>query len=139
MFEYIKKRDQRIEKFEPSKITAAIARAGKATNEFEEDQAEILTLHVLNLAQESFRNLMPEVEWIQDIVERVLFESRFFKTTKAYILYRDQHMKIRNIAAGAHADLIDTYLDKLDWKVRENSNMCFSLPRFRHGRLLYHV
>lgn len=127
MFKYIKKRNQGIVKFEPSKITSAIARAGKATNEFEEDQAEILTLHVLKLAEESFRDLVPEVEWIQDIVERVLFESRFFKTAKAYILYRDQHTKIRNIAAGAHADLIDTYLDKLDWKVRENSNMCYSL------------
>jgi ribonucleoside-triphosphate reductase len=67
------------------------------------------------------------VEGIQDIVERVLFDTAFFKSAKAYILYREQHAQIKAIAAEASVDLVDSYLNKLDWKVNENSNMAYSL------------
>ena len=127
MFEKIQKRDKRIVGFDSSKITAAIAKAGKATGEFDGREARKMTLRVLTLAHEMRIGPVPEVEEIQDIVERVLLDSPYYKTAKAYILYREQHAQIRKIATRAHIDLVDHYIGKLDWKVKENSNMCYSL------------
>jgi hypothetical protein len=95
VIEQIKKRDGRIVEFDSSKITAAIAKAGQATNEFEERDAKKLTLRVLTLAHELRLGASPEVEEIQDIVERVLLDSPYYKTAKAYIIYREQHAQIR--------------------------------------------
>ena len=127
MFEKIIKRDGRIVNFDSSKVTSAIAKAGEATGEFEEREAKKLTLRVLTLANQIHLGPTPEVEELQDIVERVLLDSPFYKTAKAYILYREQHAQLRNIATKASIDLVDHYLQKLDWKVKENSNMCYSL------------
>ncbi len=127
MFEEIKKRDGRILPFDSAKITAAIANAGKATGEFSEREAKKLTLRVLTLAHELRIGPIPEVEEIQDIVERVLLDSPFYKSAKAYILYREQHAQIRNITRKANIDLVEHYIQKLDWKIKENSNMCYSL------------
>ncbi|MFY9942616.1 MAG: ribonucleoside triphosphate reductase [Desulfobacterales bacterium] len=127
MFHNIKKRDGRIVEFESSKITTALAKAGKASGEFDVREARKLTLRVLTLAHELRLGPLPEVEEIQDIVERVLLDSPFLMTAKAYILYREQHTQIRNITTKAHVDLVENYLQKLDWKIKENSNMCYSL------------
>ena len=127
MFKKIKKRDGRIVEFDSSKITAAIAGAGKATGEFEEIEARKLTLRVLTLAHEIRLGPVPEVEEIQDIVERVLLDSPYYKTAKSYIIYREQHAQIRNITTRANIDLVEHYIQKEDWKVKENSNMCYSL------------
>ena len=127
MFEKIKKRDRRVVEFDSSKITAAIARAGKATGEFEAREARKLTLRALTLAHELHPGPAPEVEEIQDIVERVLLDSPFYKTAKAYILYREQHTQIRQMTTKAHVDLVNHYIQKQDWKIKENSNMCYSL------------
>jgi anaerobic ribonucleoside-triphosphate reductase len=67
------------------------------------------------------------VEEVQDIVERVLLDSPYYKTAKAYIIYREQHAQIRRIATEAQVDLVEHYIRKLDWKIKENSNMCYSL------------
>jgi ribonucleoside-triphosphate reductase len=64
---------------------------------------------------------------MQDIVEDVLLSSPFRKTAKAYILYRDQRAKLRGMVEKANIELMDGYLEKMDWRVRENSNMGFSL------------
>lgn len=127
MFEQIEKRDGRIVQFDSSKITAAIAKAGNATAEFGEREAKKLTLRVLTLAHDLRLGPTPKVEEIQDIVERVLLDSPFYKTAKAYILYREQHAQIRKIATKANVDLMNHYIEKLDWKIRENSNMSYSL------------
>ncbi len=127
MFKEIKKRNGQTVEFDASKITAAILKAGNATGEFDEREAKKLTLRVLTLAHELRLGSCPEVEEIQDIVERVLLDSPFYKTAKAYILYREQHAQIRKIATKASVDLVDHYIDKLDWKIKENSNMCYSL------------
>jgi anaerobic ribonucleoside-triphosphate reductase len=127
MFEEIKKRDGRVVPFDSSKITSAIAHAGKATGEFGEREAKKLTLRVLTLAHELRLGPCPEVEEVQDIVERVLLDSPFHKTAKAYILYREQHAQIRAIVASASVDLVENYIQRLDWKINENSNMCYSL------------
>ena len=127
MFNDIKKRDGRVVQFDSSKITAAIAKAGSATEEFGEREAKKLTLRVLTLAHELHLDPAPGVEDIQDVVERVLLNSPFYKAAKSYILYREQHAQIRKIATKANVDLVDTYIQKLDWKIKENSNMCYSL------------
>ncbi|MCD6236662.1 MAG: ribonucleoside triphosphate reductase, partial [Thermoplasmata archaeon] len=127
MFRKIRKRDGRIEDFDPERITNAIAKAGEATGEFDREIAKKLTLRVLNLAQQTIKDEVPTVEEIQDVVEDVLIESPFRKTAKAYIIYREQHAKIREITANANIDLVDRYLEKIDWEVNENSNMSFSL------------
>ena len=127
VFETIKKRDGRVVEFDSSKITAAIAKAGKATGEFGEREARKLTLRVLTLAHEMRFGQIPDVEDIQDVVERVLLDSPFSITAKSYILYREQHSQLRKMATNANLDLVEHYIRKLDWKIKENSNMCYSL------------
>ncbi len=127
MFEKIKKRDGRVLEFDSSKIINAIARAGMASGEFGERDAKKLTLRVLTLAHELRLGVVPMVEEIQDIVERVLLDSTFFKTAKGYIIYREQHNQIRNITTKASVDLVENYIQKMDWKIKENSNMSYSL------------
>jgi ribonucleoside-triphosphate reductase len=127
LFEEIKKRNGRVVEFDSTKITAAIIKAGEATGEFGEKEARKLTLRVLTLAHELRLGPLPEVEEIQDIVERVLLDSPFYKTAKAYIIYREQHSQIRNLVTKANVDLVEHYIQQLDWKIKENSNMCYSL------------
>jgi len=127
VFEKIKKRDGRIVKFNPERITNAISKAGASTGEFGRDVAEKLTVRVLAIAQQVIKNKIPSVEEIQDIVEEVLMASPYRKTAKAYIIYREQHAQIRKIASKFNTDLVDQYLNKTDWEITENSNMSFSL------------
>jgi anaerobic ribonucleoside-triphosphate reductase len=127
VFEQIKKRDGRIVEFDSSKITAAIAKAGQATGEFGERESRKLTLRVLTLAHELRLGALPEVEEVQDIVEHVLLDSPYHTTAKAYIIYREQHAQIRSITTKANLELVDHYIRRLDWKIKENSNMCYSL------------
>lgn len=127
MFEKIKKRDDRVVKFDAQKITNAIGKAGGATGEFDKKIAQKLTLKVLNLAQQAITHEIPTVEAIQDVVEEILLSSPYRKTAKAYIIYRDQHARIREIADKVDVDLVDQYLEKVDWQVNENSNMTYSL------------
>jgi ribonucleoside-triphosphate reductase len=123
----IKKRDGRLVKFNAEKITKAIAKAGAATGEFDIKEASKLTIKVLNLAEKLFDSRVLTVEEIQDIVEEVLLLSSYRKTAKSYIIYRDQHARLRDIANKMEVDLVDQYLKKADWKINENSNMDYSL------------
>ncbi|HPR17648.1 MAG TPA: ribonucleoside triphosphate reductase [Candidatus Cloacimonadota bacterium] len=127
MFSQIRKRNGQIVDFDRSKITRAIFRAGEASGEFGKEIADTLSLRVINLALQMISEDHPEVEKIQDIVEEVLLSSPFKKSTKAYIIYRDQHAKIREIISNAEISMIDKYLERLDWQVKENSNMAYSL------------
>lgn len=127
MFKNIIKRDGRIVPFDPEKITNAIAKAGKATGEFDYETARRLTIKVLLLAEELICNRDPHVEEIQDIVEEILLSSPYRKTAKAYIIYRDQHARMREIASEKSVELVESYLSKADWRVNENANVHFSL------------
>lgn len=127
MFSMIRKRNGNIVHFDKFKIAKAILQAGQATGEYNEEIADKLTLRVLNLAQQVIQSDIPEVEQIQDIVEEVLLASPYKRTAKAYIIYRDQHSRIRELVSTAGVRLIDQYLEKLDWQVNENSNMAYSL------------
>ncbi|MDP2652875.1 MAG: ribonucleoside triphosphate reductase [Candidatus Omnitrophota bacterium] len=126
-FTKIIKRDGRVEDFKPEKITRAIHKAGEATGEFGLEMAQKLTIRALNIAQQFLGGDIPTVEQLQDIVEDVLLTSPYKKTSKAYILYREQHAQIREITSQANTDLVDRYLNKEDWLINENSNMAFSL------------
>ena len=127
MYKSIKKRDGRTVKFDRKKIEKAIEKAGLETGEFDKKTAEDLTEKVLVVLEARNQKRLPGVEDIQDIVEDILIDSKFKKTAKAYIIYRDQHKKLREITSESHIDLIDKYLGNLDWKVNENSNMGYSL------------
>ena len=123
----IRKRDGRLMAFDAEKIVAALRKAGDATGEFTVDTARRLTARVLTKAHGLVSGEVPSVEDIQDVVEDVLLNSSFKRTAKAYIIYRDQHARIREFVQKADIDLIDSYLEKLDWRVNENSNMAYSL------------
>jgi len=123
----IHKRDGRVEVFDTKKITAAIQKAGEATGEFAAEEAKKLTLKVMTLVHSLRDTLDLTVESVQDIVEEVLLASPYRRTAKAYIIYREQHARIREMVRKADVDLIDSYLGRSDWRVRENSNMAYSL------------
>ncbi len=127
LFTTIRKRDGRLVPFVVDKITDAILKAGRATGEFGRVEARRLTIRVLGLAQAMLSDETLEVETIQDLVEEVLLASPYKKTAKAYILYRDQHARIREMVQKADVELIESYLERLDWQVEENSNMAYSL------------
>jgi ribonucleoside-triphosphate reductase len=127
IFSSIVKRDGSEESFNFKKIAVAIAKAGKVTKEFGQDIADRLAIKALSILKNSIENRKPSVEEVQDVVEEVLLSSSYKKTAKAYILYRDQHTKIREITSAFNVDLVDQYLKKLDWQVNENSNMSYSL------------
>lgn len=121
------KRDGSTQPFEAKKITNAILKAGQSTGEFDAETAKKLTIRVINIVQQLYAETTPSVENIQDIVEDVLLTSSFHKTAKAYILYRDQRAKVREISSKFNVELVDQYLQRLDWQVNENSNMGYSL------------
>lgn len=123
----IKKRNGRIVSFKQEKIAIAISKAGKATGEYDYSQAEILAQKVVVKIEQLPDKKIPTVEQVQDIVEDTLIESSYKRAAKAYILYRDQHKQIREIADGVNNGLVDDYLNKRDWQVKENSNMSYSL------------
>ena len=130
--EKILKRDGKIVEFNSEKITSAIQKAAETTNEFDIQTARKLTRQVLEitkkLVEEKKDKLrIPSVEEIQDIVETVLLSSEYKKTAKNYILYREQHSRLRDFIQNANVDMVDDYLKKLDWQVKENSNMTYSI------------
>jgi len=127
MHSKIKKRDRRYVKFNADKITNAIQKAGEATGEFDVKGARKLTIRVLSLAEKIFGDKIMGVEEVQDIVEEVLLSSPYRMTAKRYIIYRDQHARLREMADKMEVDLVDQYLKKIDWKINENSNMAYSL------------
>ena len=117
MFDTIRKRDGRYVPFDAEKITKAIEEAGQATAEFGRDQAQKLMIRVLNLAEKIHGEKTLSVEEVQDIVEEVLLSSPFRTTAKRYIIYRDQHARLREVVDKMEVDLVDQYLKKMDWKI----------------------
>ncbi|MGL1932267.1 MAG: ribonucleoside triphosphate reductase [Desulfotalea sp.] len=127
LFSGIRKRNDQVVSFQSEKITSAIVKAGNATGEFDEVEARRLTIRVLNLAQNLFDQEILSVEDIQDVVEEILLSSPYKKTAKSYIIYREHHAQLRSMVEQADIQLVDNYLDRLDWQVEENSNMAYSL------------
>jgi len=125
MFQEIIKRNGRKESFDRNKIKNAIWKAAQAVNGTDEELSERLTDEVIRLAEQKYPQTVPDVEGIQDLVEKVLIEAGHAKTAKAYILYREKRRGTRDINAliGATIDMFGDYLDDRDWGVKENANM----------------
>jgi ribonucleoside-triphosphate reductase (formate) len=126
----IKKRDGRIVSFEENKITQAVLKAFKAVGDNDSEQAGKITRQVTGILEITCRGLrVPDVEEVQDLVEKMLMENGHIEAAKAYILYREQHAQLRktkNLLADADV-MIEQYLNQGDWRVKENSNMSYSL------------
>jgi ribonucleoside-triphosphate reductase (formate) len=125
----VRKRDGRLVDFNKEHIVGAIWKAAQAVGGSNRERAEILAnLVIEDLAKRFGEEGVPTVEEIQDAVERVLIEEGHARTAKAFILYRKQHMEMREIAnLMGSSELIDKYLNLEDWRVKENSNMAYSL------------
>jgi ribonucleoside-triphosphate reductase len=123
------KRDGSRVAFEPRRIVAALARAGLASGEFDDDEADFLGQRVLKVLRHRFSASDPTVEQVQDIVEQVLVEANHLHTFRAYVTYRDQHRRLRD----TRKTLIDVetsineYVDRADWRVKANANQGYSL------------
>ena len=126
---FVRKRDGRLEPFDQERITNAIWKAAKAVGGKDRELAKRLSDQVVAELKKRFgEEGVPTVEEIQDLVEKTLIENGHARTAKAYILYRKQHQDIRELAALlSSADLVDQYLEIEDWRVKENSNMSYSL------------
>ncbi len=130
--EKIIKRDGRILDFDEEKIISAIFKAARAVGGQNYELAKKLAHEVVIKLEEGldkglFKEEYPSVEEIQDIVEKVLIDNGHSKTAKAYILYRKQREQTRNIDSIFKMEIIDKYLKKSDWRVKENANMTYSL------------
>lgn len=124
---HVIKRDGTVKDFDMNKISAALAKAGAATGEFDGATANRIT-HV-EVMERLKQYTTPTIEQIQDSVENALFDTGFRKTLRAYIVYREQRAKNRD----ARRSLVDVessmneYLQQLDWRVNANANQGYSL------------
>jgi anaerobic ribonucleoside-triphosphate reductase len=115
--------------FDRDRIRHAIARAGRASDEFDDTRAEQITDRVIDALAARFPDAAPRVEDIQDEVEMALMRSGQFRAARAYIVYRAQHARLRqdrHAAVDAVAS-INEYLDRRDWRVNANANQGYSL------------
>ena len=126
----VAKRDGETVEFQLDKITLAIKKAFKATGKsYTADIIELLSLRVTSDFQEKIKDSRISVEDIQDSVEKVLEESGYTDVAKAYILYRKQREKIRNLDKTIldYKDVVDNYVKVEDWRVKENSTITYSV------------
>lgn len=121
----IRKRSGEIVDFHQEKITRAIFKAAHACGGEDYSKAEKLSDEVMKIIEEKYADNIPDVEEIQDIVEKVLIENGHAKTAKAYILYREKRKGAReaNALIGGTIDMFGKYLGDKDWLIKENSNM----------------
>ncbi|MFH1401967.1 MAG: ATP cone domain-containing protein, partial [Parcubacteria group bacterium] len=126
----VQKRDGTIVDFDQTRITNAIFKAITATNQGDGVKSRRLSNEVLKILNRRFKkDEIPQVEQIQDIVEEVLILNGFVETAKAYILYREQRRRLREGAKtiDESVEMVDKYIQELDWQVKENANMAYSL------------
>ena len=129
MFKVVK-RDGEVAAFDIGKITNAIEKAFKATEkQFNTDIIELLGLRVTADFQNKIKDSLIDVESVQDSVETVLEQSGYSDVAKAYILYRKQREKIRNMKSTIldYKDIVNSYVKVEDWRVKENSTVTYSV------------
>ncbi len=125
----IRKRDGSVVPFNKDKITEAIWKAVKAVGGENKDRTKEISNLIISMIDEKFSEReIPEVEDVQDMVEKVLIEEGHAKVAKAYILYRKSHEELRNVKGLFDTiEAVDDYIGLNDWMIKENSNMDFSL------------
>ena len=129
MFQVVK-RDGEIAEFKMNKITRAIGKAFAANEKhFSDDMLELLGLRVTSDFQKKIRDNQITVEDIQDSVENVLIQTGYSEVAKAYILYRKQREKVRNMKSTIvdYKDIVNSYVKIEDWRVKENSTVTYSV------------
>ena len=129
MYQVIK-RDGKVVEFNIAKISDAITKAFEALNkQYHPSVIDLISLHVTSDFESKITDDKITVEDIQDSVEKVLSESGYADVAKAYILYRRQREKVRNINSALlnYKDLVDNYLRINDWRVKENSTVTYSV------------
>jgi len=126
----VQKRDGKIVDFNVAKISAAITKAFEASGkQYHPSVIDMLALRVTSDFEEKIKDGIITVEDIQDSAEKVLSEAGFADVAKAYILYRKQREKVRNVNSAllSYKDLVDDYLKINDWRVKENSTVTYSV------------
>ena len=124
------KRDGREVVFDAAKIESAIRRAGQASGEYGDLESGLLTAQVVKVLAHRFgQGRLPDIEAIQDVVEQTLIAANHFETARSYIVYREQHSRLRDHSRTLVdvAASIDEYLDRSDWRVAANANQGYSL------------
>lgn len=124
------KRDNSVVAFDLKKITAAIEKAFDACRrEYTDDIIDLLGLRVTADFEPKIHDHLIQVEDIQDSVESILSQSGYADVAKAYILYRKQHEKLRNVSSTIldYKDLVNSYVNVEDWRVKENSTVTYSV------------
>nr|MBQ8890875.1 ribonucleoside triphosphate reductase [Clostridia bacterium] len=124
------KRDGKIVTFDISKITEAIRLAFEATEtDYNQDIIDFLALKVTADFKDKIVDHHISVEDIQDSVEKVLIQAGYDEVAKAYILYRRQHEKLRNMSSTVlnYKEIVDNYVKVADWRVKENSTVTYSV------------
>lgn len=129
MFQVVK-RDGEVAQFQLSKITDAIGKAFNANEkQYSEDMLNLLGLRVTADFQDKIQKENVSVEDIQDSVENVLIQTGYADVAKAYILYRKQRQKVRNMKSTIldYKDIVNSYVKVEDWRVKENSTVTYSV------------
>ncbi len=124
------KRDGSTVDFDISKISSAIKKAFiGCKKDYTNDVVDLIALRVTSDFQSKIEDDKIDVEDIQDSVEKVLSEAGYADVSKAYILYRKQRENVRNISATTldYRSLVNSYLNALDWRVKENSTVTYSI------------
>ena len=124
------KRDGKVADFNITKIASAITKAFEAQGkQFHPSVIDMMALRVTSDFEPKIKNDKIAVEDIQDSVESVLIQSGYSDVAKAYILYRKQREKIRNMKSTIldYKDLVDSYVKATDWRVKENSTVTYSV------------
>ena len=127
---HVLKRDGSTMEFDISKISAAMIKAFEAVGKkYHPSVINLLALQVTSDFESKIKNDTIAVEDIQDSVEKVLSDAGYADIAKAYILYRKQREKIRNVGSALlnYKDLVDNYLQINDWRVKENSTVTYSV------------
>ncbi len=124
------KRDEQVVVFDIAKITEAIERAFQSLEkQYHISTIELLALRVTADFESKIKDGKVSVEDIQDSVEVVLIQTGYADVAKAYILYRKQHEKIRDIKSTFldYKDIVESYMHVNDWRVKENSTVTYSV------------
>ncbi len=123
------KRDGAEVPFDARRITVALAKAGRATGDFGEDEAQLLTQRTLKVLRHRFAGSAPTVEQVQDVVEQMLVDANHTRTFRAYATYRDQRHRLRQDRRTLVdvASSVEEYVDRADWRVQANANQGYSL------------
>ena len=124
--QHILKRDGRVVAFDSEKIAQAIAAAGQSTGELDLAEARKLTRTVIAALA---GNVCPGVETIQNRVEEALVQAGHWRTARAYIVYREQHARLRSLRHTLVdvESAMEEYLEQRDWRVNANANQGYSL------------